>query len=224
MALKSCLVSISELRNPFSEACNSWLIEFPTNKLTISKDKKWGHFTESSTRCQDAQKVLSSAWPVPTVLAALDLSEVNPPHQKMGKLRTSADFRSRVLQIFVNKVVFLIRDIAMQVWLTPKQKNSESFRSEWRCRRKAVMQLRTNERPWHQQDLFNRNLDLKKKHLHHLQFPHLGCRHYQPIRNSNIHWCCWFKSLGSSAITCQEDRTNGSDQGPWCFMEVSNAL
>lgn len=45
-----------------------------------------------NTRCQDAQKVLSSAWPVPTVLAALDLSEVNPPHKKMGKLRTSADF------------------------------------------------------------------------------------------------------------------------------------
>ena len=138
MALKSCLVSTSELRNPFSEACNSWLIEFPTNKLTISKDKKWGHFTESSTRCQDAQKVLSSAWPVPTVLAALDLSEVNPPHQKMGKLRTSADFRSRVLQIFVNKVVFLIRDIAMQVWLTPKQKTPKV----------SVLSDAVVEKPW----------------------------------------------------------------------------
>lgn len=63
-----------------------------------------------NTRCQDAQKVLSSAWPVPTVLAALDLSEVNLPHKKMGKLRTSADFCQ------------LIRDIACK-WADAKEKS-----------------------------------------------------------------------------------------------------
>ena len=162
MALKSCLLCISELRNPFSEACNSWLIEFPTKNWQFPRMRNRAHFMKIRTRCQDAQNVLSSAWPVPIVLAALDLSEVNPPHKKMGEVeKSSADFRSRVLQIFVNKVVFLIRDIAMQVWLTPKKKTSESFGSEWRCRRKAVMQLRTKERPWHQQDLFNKNLEKK---------------------------------------------------------------
>lgn len=37
---------------------------------------------------------------------------------------------------------------------------------------------------------------------------------------------CCFPSLGSSAITCQEDRTNGSDQGPWrpCQFQKLNLL